>query len=80
MFGLDMMDEFMPSIGPKVHRLEDAQPAATPAQPEALAVDQGKRASRLEIMVSQDGIELSTRRLRVRLGDVHWVPLGPFAQ
>ena len=46
-------------------RLDAAQPTATPAQPEAMAVNQGKRVSRLRRMVSQEGIEPSTRRLRV---------------
>ena len=32
-----------------------------------------------EKMVSRDGIEPSTRRLRVRLGGVRWMPLCPFS-
>jgi len=48
-----------------VDRLDTLQPSATPAQPDALAVGEERRVSRWGGMVSQDGIEPSTRRLRV---------------
>ena len=36
-----------------VDRLDDTQPSATPAQPEAVSVDQRERVRRLERVVSQ---------------------------
>ena len=48
-----------------VDRLDDAQPSATPAQPEALTVNEKNQLSRLAGVVSREGIEPSTRRLRV---------------
>jgi integrase len=48
-----------------VDRLDETQPSATPAQPAARAVGDERRLSHWGIMVSRDGIEPSTRRLRV---------------
>jgi hypothetical protein len=49
-----------------VDRLDDArQPDATPAQPEPVAFEDPNAVSALARMVSQEGIEPSTRRLRV---------------
>jgi hypothetical protein len=60
--------------------LDDAQPSATPAQPEALSVSEKSELSALSRMVSRVGIEPTTRRLRVRLGGVRWVPSFLFTQ
>jgi integrase len=48
-----------------VDRLDDAQPSATPAQPEAAIVGDQNAVSALECVVSRVGIEPTTRRLRV---------------
>jgi integrase len=60
-----------------VDRLDDdtTQPSATPAQPEAEIPDDQIDVSPLLGMVSRDGIEPSTRRLRVRPWGVRRVPL-----
>jgi len=48
-----------------VDQLDDARPSATPAQPEALTVNERNQLSRYERVVSREAIEPSTRRLRV---------------
>src|SRR3954452_7522861 len=48
-----------------VDRLDDAQPSATPAQPEAITATARDRVSAVESVVSRVGIEPTTRRLRV---------------
>jgi len=48
-----------------VNLLDAEQPLATPAQPEALTIAEKNQLSALNGMVSREGIEPSTRRLRV---------------
>ena len=48
-----------------VDRLDDTQASATPAQPEALTVNERNQLSALSTVVSRVGIEPTTRRLRV---------------
>ena len=48
-----------------VDRLDDTQRSATPAQPEALTVNERNQLSALSTVVSRVGIEPTTRRLRV---------------
>ena len=48
-----------------VDRLDDTQASATPAQPEALTVNEKNQLSALSTVVSRVGIEPTTRRLRV---------------
>ncbi len=48
-----------------VDRLDETQPSATPAQPHAQSAPRENPLSPLWRMVSRDGIEPSTRRLRV---------------
>jgi integrase len=64
-----------------VDRLDDEpQPSATPAQPEVVPAGTSQTLSALDGVVSRVGIEPTTRRLRVRLGGVHWMPPFLFAQ
>jgi hypothetical protein len=48
-----------------VDRLDDAQPSATQAQPNAILASPRLSVSRLQSVVSRVGIEPTTRRLRV---------------
>jgi len=45
-----------------VDRLDDTQPSATPAEPEALTVNERNQLSRLSTVVSRTGIEPARRR------------------
>ena len=62
-----------------VDRLDDVQPYATPAQPEALTVNEKNQLSALSRVVSRVGIEPTTRRLRERLAAVRRSPARVFA-